>query len=328
MKVMVLGGTGFLGWHAVKIFLERGHEVTVLALDMPAEGLLPPEVKVKLADLNALSDDELRELLKGQDAVAHCAGADDRVVPKAPAYDFFYKANVVPTARLFKLAAEAGVKRGVMMSSYFCHFARIWPELSMADHHMYVKARFDQEKAFFEACGDQIAGCVLELGYIFGRMPGRTPLWDPIVQYLRMPFPLFYPTGGTNMITVQAVGEAIVGAIEKGRAGEVYVVGDENHTWEEMLQMFGRAIGKVKKVHKVPYPLIKLSLTGVHLHDKMKGKEAGLFYPEFAKLQCRNTFVDNDAVAAELGYTRGGIEAAIADVVSACPPRSLLKKKK
>ena len=43
MKVMVLGGTGFLGFNAVKVFLERGHEVTVLALPpMPAEGLLPP----------------------------------------------------------------------------------------------------------------------------------------------------------------------------------------------------------------------------------------------------------------------------------------------
>ncbi len=328
MKVMVLGGTGFLGYNAVKVFLERGHEVTVLALDMPAEGLLPSEVKYKLANLDEVSDDELRGMLEGQDAVVHAAGADDRMVPKAPAYNFFYKANVVPTERLFRLAREAGVTRGTMMSSYFCHFARIWPELEMTKYHMYVKARFDQEKVFFEACGDTLSGCVLELPYIFGRMPGRTPLWEPLVQYLRSPFPLFYPAGGTNMITVRSVGEAIVGAIENGKAGEIYVVGDENHTWADMLGMFGKALGKPKKVHNVPYPMIKMSLTAVRLHDKMKGKEAGLQYTEFAKLQTRNTFLDCDAVAAELGYSRGGIEAAIQDVVEACPPRSLLSRKK
>ncbi len=132
------------------------------------------------------------------------------------------------------------------------------------------------------------------------------------------------------MIAVRSVSEAIAGAIERGKAGEVYVAGDENHTRAEMLGMCGKAkaLGKPKKVYSVPYRMIKASLSFVKLHDKMKGKGAGLHYTEFAKLQTRNTFLDCDPVAGELGYSRGGIEAATQDVVDARPPRSLLKKKK
>ena len=36
-RTVVLGGTGFLGYHAVIELLGRGHRVTVLALDLPAQ---------------------------------------------------------------------------------------------------------------------------------------------------------------------------------------------------------------------------------------------------------------------------------------------------
>ncbi|MBN1289301.1 MAG: NAD-dependent epimerase/dehydratase family protein [Actinobacteria bacterium] len=328
-KVMVLGGTGFLGYHALQEFLKLGYEVTVLALPpMPREGLLPPEVKVTLADLNELSDDEVVKLLEGQDALVHAAGADDRIVPKAPAWDFFYNANVKASIRLFTLARKAGVKRGVMCSSYFAYFDRIWPEEELAKHHPYVRSRVEQEEGALEAAMPDLELCILELPYIFGSMPGRLPLWEPLVQYVRSPLPLFYMKGGTNMITVHAVGQALAGGIEYGEAGHRYVVGDENLTWVQMMEKFCKAAGKDKKVHILPNWTIREAMRGMHLMHKHEGREGGLDPVPFSRIQTRETFFDPTPAAETLQYTRGGIDKAIQDTVDACPPRSLLKRKK
>jgi nucleoside-diphosphate-sugar epimerase len=68
------------------------------------------------------------------------AGADDRTIPDAPAYPFFYKANVESTARLLRLARQAGVKKAVVFSSYFVYFARKWPEMKLGEKHPYFAA--------------------------------------------------------------------------------------------------------------------------------------------------------------------------------------------
>ena len=113
MKVLVIGGTGFLGYYTCLKLLARGHAVSALARPpLPTEDLLPAEVRLTLADLDSLPDEELLELLRGQDGLIFAAGVDDRVDPASPAYPFFYKGNVLATERMMQLAVEAGVGGG------------------------------------------------------------------------------------------------------------------------------------------------------------------------------------------------------------------------
>jgi dihydroflavonol-4-reductase len=320
MNVFVIGGTGFLGYHAVHELLRRGHRATVLALPpAPPQGTFLPEVQVTLADLNKLVDEEVLALLAGQEAVVYAAGADDRVVPKAPAYDFFYNANVKPTARLFALARRAGVKRGVLLSSYFAHFDRIWPELRLADHHPYVCTRQEQECQALEAAGQTLDLVILELPYIFGAAPGRVPLWAPIIAYLRSPLPVvFYPRGGTNMIAVRHVAEAIAGALERGEGGERYVIGEANLTWAEWLTRLSQLLGRPKRVITLPDWVATAGLWGVHVLHRLQGREGGLDPVQFARLQTRNTFFDPKPARRALGFGQGGLDEALAETVKAC----------
>ena len=60
MNVFIIGGTGFIGYHAALEFLKHGHQVSTLALPpLPEEGLLPPEVKIELGDYSQLTDGEI-----------------------------------------------------------------------------------------------------------------------------------------------------------------------------------------------------------------------------------------------------------------------------
>ena len=113
---------------------------------------LPPgysllQVKVHLCDIASLTDDELILLFQGYDALVFAAGVDDRVTPKRPAYPFFVKHNVESVKRVFSLAREAGVKRGVVLGSYFAYFDRLWPEMKLSQHHPYIRSRVEQDKS-------------------------------------------------------------------------------------------------------------------------------------------------------------------------------------
>jgi dihydroflavonol-4-reductase len=318
-KVVVIGGTGFLGYYAVKEFLRRGHRVTVVALPpLPEEGLFPEDVAIILADINELDDSSVANILKGHDAIVFAAGADDRVIPRAPAYDFFYQANVRSCVRIITIAREVGIKRGVILSSYFLHFDRLWPEEKLAEYHPYIRSRKEQAQQSMEAAMPDLQLMILELPYVFGSMPGRTPMWKPLIEYINSRYPLFYMKGGTNMIAVEHVGEAIVGAIERGRGGDSYTIGDENLTWIEFLKRILNILGRKKRVIILPNFIIRLVLGIVKLQHRIRGKESGLDPSMLAVLQTRDTFFDPSPSARELGYGRGNLDKAFADTVAAC----------
>ena len=316
---MIMGGTGFLGYHAAKEFLKHGHRISVLALPpLPKRNLFPKQVDIHLSDMNQLSDKELLGLLKGKDAVVFAGGADDRTTPKAPAYPFFYQANVQSSIRFFTLARQAGVKRGVLLGSYFTYFNRIWPEKKLSQYHPYIRSRVEQAKKALEAAGDKLALTVLELPYIFGSMPGRKPLWHPLIKYIHSPLPLFYTKGGTNMVAVQHVAQAIVGAVERGEKSNCYVIGEENMTWKEMLHRLSQAAGRRKKVITMPTFLVRFLMRSIHLYHKIKNKEGGLHPVKFVNIQTIHTFFDPSHSQNALGYSKGKLNKAFQDTVRAC----------
>ncbi|HNR02501.1 MAG TPA: NAD(P)H-binding protein [Anaerolineaceae bacterium] len=319
MQVLIVGGTGLLGYHATNELLTHGHNVSLLALPpLPAAGLFPQGVHILLQDLNAMGDRDLIDLMDGIDAVVFAAGVDDRVTPKAPAYPFFYKHNVETTRRIAGICRQAGVKRFIILGSYFAYFNRLWPHMELTRHHPYIRSRVEQTRAAQEAGTDELAVITLELPYIFGTMPGRIPLWKPLIKYAAARMPLFYPHGGTTCVTVRQVAQAIVGAVEKGEPGACYPIGGENLTWVQLLSRITRLAGREKRVIPLPDWLLRAGagiLKGVH---RLQGRESGLDPVQFISLQTANTFIDPATSQAVLGYEPGGLDAALLETINVC----------
>ena len=324
-RVIVIGGTGFLGYHAIQEFLSKGWEVTALGLP-PADpsviasrqALYPATVKVMLQNLDKTSDADLLALLRGYDALVFAAGVDDRLTPRKPAYPFFHHANVEACVRVLRLAKQAGVKRAVVLGSYFAHFNRVWPELRLAERHPYIRSRVEQEMAVTSIPDLDVN--VLELPYIFGGMPvsGWKPLWAPLVKYTRSARTIFYMQGGSACITVKTAGQAVVGALEHGEAGKCYPICDENLTWSELLTRLAAADGRQVRVVSLPTWLIKIGLNGLWLVHQLLGREAGLDPRYFAPMQTAETFLDPAPSAKVLGYKPVSLDEAFQATVEAC----------
>jgi len=310
VRVLLIGGTGFLGYHASLALRSHGHQVAALARSVPKGDLLPADVGVYVADIATLDEAELRALLEQFDAVVFAAGADDRAVPAAPAYPYFRDANVVPVVRLVRTARKAGLLRVVILGSYFAFFDRLWPGLEIAGRHPYVRSRVEQTTEAFAAAEGEIDVVTLELPYVFGATPGRVPLWAPLIRYIRSPAPVFSTKGGTNMIAVGHVGEAVVGAVERGLGRMRYLVGDENLRWVAFLERLSAAAGRRRKVITVPTPIVRAGLFGVKAYHKTRSREAGLDPVAFVDLQTAETFFDPSVSRSQLGYGSGSLDEA------------------
>jgi len=322
MKVFIVGGTGFIGYYSTLEFLKRGHSVSTISLpDIKLGSWFPKEANVEYGDIFKMPKADLVSLFSGFDAMVYAVGPDDRVTPKAPAYDFFYERLVTACINVVSAAKEAGVKKCVVLNSYFAYFDRVFPKYNLAKRHPYIKCRVEQASLAIQEGSDKIAVMILELPYIFGTMPERVPIWkDLLIKRLQKQKVIFYPKGGSNMISIEHVAESVAGAIENGRHGQRYPIGDVNFTWKQLLQVMLDSMDMGNK-KIITIPCFLASLYGRILKNKEKrlGLEAGLALNHlFKDIMCREFYFDPSRSAGELGYGRGGIEEAINKTIKVC----------
>ena len=114
MKVLVLGGNGFIGSHLIDRLLKSGHAVSVFDRQMELYREPLPTVSYHIGDFGNRA--EISHALKNVDVLFHLVST---TVPKTsnedPAFDVM--SNVVETLHLLEKCVEEGVKKVVYASS-------------------------------------------------------------------------------------------------------------------------------------------------------------------------------------------------------------------
>lgn len=321
MKVFIIGGTGLLGAAGAAELIARGHEVTSIALPPVPEGAgIPKEMQLYLGDYLKITDSEFLEQMAGCEGFVFAAGVDERIEYAPPVYDAYVKYNIEPVKRLLRLARQAGVKRCVILGSYFCHFAKAWPHMELEKHHPYIRGRMEQERAALSFSDKEMDVMVLQLPYIFGAQPGRKPVWVFLVKQLRAmkAFPM-YPRGGTAMVTVRQVGQCIAGALERGKGGTCYPVGWYDMPWKELLNIIYAAMGMPgKRVLTIPTWLFRLSARSIMNDYARRGVESGLDMVAYSAFMTAYSYIDKAIIRDQLGVGEDDITDAIRQSVLLC----------
>ena len=321
MKVFMIGGTGLLGSEAAKVLIERGHEVTSIALPpLPQGAVLPPEMKIEFGNYLEMSDEELKGYLTGCEGFVFAAGVDERVEGPAPIYDMFKKYNIDPLARLLKLCKECGVKHASICGSYFSYFAKTRPELELTKWHPYIRSRIDQEKVAMSFADGNFSVAILELPYIFGTQPGRKPVWMFLAEQIRgSKRATMYPKGGSTMVTVHQVGQALAGALERTEGGKCWPIGWYNKTWNEMITIAHEALGRPQqKITNIPKWMFNLGTKSMYKQQLKNNIEGGLYLPKLCDIQCSELYIDKALGCEPLGVTADDITGAIMDSMKLC----------
>src|SRR5215470_4401556 len=111
MRWAITGGAGFLGLHLARRLVASGHEVRTLDLAPLDDAGLEANVEELRGDVRDLT--AVARLVAGADVLVHAAAA----LPIQASRESIRSVNVGGTGIAFAAAAEAGVRRAILISS-------------------------------------------------------------------------------------------------------------------------------------------------------------------------------------------------------------------
>ncbi|QNI86968.1 NAD(P)-dependent oxidoreductase [Synechococcus sp. ROS8604] len=107
MRLLITGGTGFIGSYVLSAAMHAGHDVLALRRNSTSTTVIPLETHPEW--LNCELADVDRSVLKDIDVLIHLAATG--VSPKPASWSDLVNTNVSLSLRLMELAADAGVRR-------------------------------------------------------------------------------------------------------------------------------------------------------------------------------------------------------------------------
>src|SRR6266540_3475380 len=255
MKALVTGSTGFVGAAVTRCLLERGVDVRVLVRrDSDLRNLEGLKVEQAYGDLRDVAS--LRQALAGCRQLYHVAA---HYALWAPDPQVFYDINVTGTRHLMEAARDAGVERIVYTSTIGAIGLPPGGGLGtektprsldqMAGHYKRSKYLAEQEVLTLARAGLPVV-VVNPSAPVGARDIKPTPTGQVIVDFMKGRMPAYIETG-MNLVDVDdvAVGHRL--AMEKGRIGERYILGNQNLMLRDIFALLSRLTG-------MPAPTIKL----------------------------------------------------------------------
>lgn len=303
MRVLVTGGTGFLGGALVPLLAEAGHALRLLGRSpAPEAAALGAEVvQAPLQDREAV-----RRAVQGVEAVYHLAGQVS-FDPGDPAA--MYDLHVQGTRVLLEECRAAGVRRLLLASSSgtigISREEKVHTEedeypLAVVARWPYYLSKIFQEKTalrFQRDGGPEVV--VLNPSLLLG--PGDHRLSTDVVwKFLERRIPAM-PSGGLSFVDVRDAAAAFVAALERGRPGERYLLGAANLTFADFF-------GRLSRLSGVAAPGLRLptgaNLAGAWLLERFhewRESEPPISREEVAMGE-HWFFIDSQKATRELGF--------------------------
>lgn len=257
MRALVTGGAGFVGSHIVRQLLSRGDEVRVLVRQRsPLRNLMALDVECCYGDLMDLS--ALRRSVEGCEQVYHCA-ADYRLWAKDPSE--LYAHNVQGTENILRACREEGVGRVVYTSSVAA--VGIPKDGTPGDEETPVKLAdmvgdYKRSKFLAQEVAFGYAARGLEVVLVSPSTPvgpgdlKPTATGAMINDFLNRRMPAYVDTG-LNLVAVEDVARGHLLAAEKGVSGRNYILGNENMTLKQILDLLGELTGLPSPGFRMPH---------------------------------------------------------------------------
>jgi dihydroflavonol-4-reductase len=269
-KILITGGTGFLGAHIVRQFLDAGEKnLRVMASSVPA---WMRDAGVEAAEGSVTNRETVAKAVKNVSAVFHLAGRVSRDNEDAAAMN---KIHVEGTRILCEAARESGVKTFVLASSSgtiaVSENEEILDEtyptpIEIISRWAYYASKYYQERTALENFdGKGLKLVILNPSLLLGTEDERLSSTKPILDFLARKIP-YTPSGGLSFVDARDAASAFINALEKGRHQEKYLLGAANMSFPDFFGRLERLSGVSAPMLRVPK---KLAMAGASLIDSV-----------------------------------------------------------
>lgn len=314
-RVLVTGGTGFLGWHLVRQLVDAGARVRVFSLEPRGESpLCRLPVECLWGDIrDAVA---VRRAVAGCGTVFHAAGS---VAVWGPAIATMHAVHRDGTRNV--LAATGKATRVVHTSSITAVGATrhrdVLDETSPFDldgvkiDYVLAKRRAEEQALEAAAAGHDVV--VVNPGYLLGPDDEEPSVMGKFcVRFWKGQVVLSAP-GGFNLVDVRDVAAGHLLAAERGVATRRYILGGHNHSMPEFMQLLAKSAGL--RPRAIPR-LGRMSLWSAAVVAEARALKTGREpYPSFqhARLNGYDWFVNSARAERELGFCARPLDETLRD---------------
>jgi nucleoside-diphosphate-sugar epimerase len=306
VKVLVTGGSGFLGSYICDQLAREGHIVRALVRKSSNRKFLETISSLEFAEGSVEQEGAVEDAVKGVDAIVHSAG-----LVKARNKDEFFATNVQGTTNLLDAAKKHApkLKRFVLVSS----LAAIGPSADGAPVTAengpgpvtdYGRSKLAAERAVFDA-KDALPVTVIRPPLIYGPRDNETFAFFQSIA--RGVLPVLGDGKNTlSVVYASDAASACVRAIEANvPSGSAYFVDDgEVYVWRDALADVERALGKKALVRfGLPLGVLKAAAVFSEAFGKMQDKAVMLTRDKINELEQRHWVCSSHDTRKDLGWT-------------------------
>ncbi len=273
MKALVTGATGFIGANLVRELLAQGYQVKALVRrESDRRNIDGLDIEVAFGDLRDKAS--LDSAVDGCEVLFHVAACYTFWTPDPQA---IYETNVEGTANMLSAALAKGMKRVVYTSTESTignpqdgclgtEEVDVDPS-DLAGH--YRRSKYLAEELALDMCRQGLSLVVVNPTTPVGPLDLKpTPTGQFIVDFLNRRMPAYVNTG-LNLVDVGDVARGHVLALEKGRSGERYILGNKNLTFREILHLLQPIAGIKAPRLRIP---LWLALGAAHIDEFASGR--------------------------------------------------------
>jgi len=326
LTAFVTGATGFVGSNLVRELDRQGWKTTAIARPTSSlEDLAGVDVEIRIGDI--VDADSLRQAVpRNVDAVFHVAASTNVWAGNNDEQD---RINIDGTRNMIEAAVEAGARRFILTSSFTTWgfqrglITENSPRSRNSDWINYVRTKRiaeDLVKAAVNA--GRLDGVILNPAHILG--PGDRHNWSRMFCMVAHGTLPALPPGGGAFADVREVAKAHVAAFHRGETATHYLLGGDEFSFAEVIQLVGEILGK--EIPRRPTPAWLLR-TIAHFHAAVASitRKPPRITPESAVMICHHSRCDSTRAKTVLGYRHTPIRPLVEDTVRWLRGAGLLK---
>jgi len=273
MRVLVTGGTGFLGRHLLNLLANQGDEVVALVRKKTHD----VDSRVRQAEGDILDGPSVEAAARGCDALYHCAG---RVSRRTEDAEMLYKLHVEGTKTTLTAAKKAGIKRVVVASTSgtiavsddpdFIATETFTPPLATIARWPYYRSKYFAESAALDMNAPDFEVVSVNPTLLLGPGDVNGSSTEDVRLFLEKKIPAT-PAGGLSYVDVRDAAEALRLAMVKGTPGDKYLIGSCNLTLSEFFGRLSRVSGIPAPKFTVPRAPV-VARVGVEVAEKIMSR--------------------------------------------------------
>jgi nucleoside-diphosphate-sugar epimerase len=303
-RVLVTGGTGFLGAYIIRQLVERGYAVRAIRRGRTQPAFIPRSTwdSVEWVTGDILDIMGIEEAVDGMDAIVHAAG---KVSFSDRDRSAIFSTNIDGTANLVNTALALPVKRFVHVSSVAAmgrvgNGERVTEEKVWQDSRYnttYAVSKFRGEMEVWRGIGEGLPGVIVNPSTILGYGDWNSTSCALFRSAYRE-FP-WYTEGINGFVDVADTAKAVVRLLESDVVGQRYILSSENWTFRRLFESMAEGFGKKPPTREATPLLAGIAWRAQRVKSWVSGRPS-LLTRESARVARSSTLFDNGKILQQL----------------------------